>query len=767
MDNKVVSLAKFVTSKPWLVVIMTLVIIFATAAGMKRLSVSGDYKVFFKEDNAQLQAFEETQKRYTKNDSVLIVLAPEDGDVFSKKSLEALGWLTEEAWQTPFSIRVDSITNYQHSWAEGDELIVRELVEDPANVTPEQAERARQIATKEPLLVNRLISPDGKVTAVNINIHFRSTNPNTELQEVLNHAKELRANFEQRYPEIKTYMTGNVVMNGAFRDATRSDMRQLMPIMMLVLATLLIFFLRSVSGTISIFVSIFLSIMFAMGFIGWAGATISAPVASAPTIILTMVVANSVHILVAFFQEMRKGLEKQAAMIESLRLNFQPVILTNVTTILGFLSMNFSEAPPFHLLGNTVALGLVATFILSITFMPAMMMLLPVKLSKKEDPWPARMRRLAEFVLNNRRMLLFSGAAIILVLSSFTVKNEFNDEFHKYFSTSTEFRQSTDFTIDNLTGIYIVDYSLPSGAPEGISLPEYQRKLEEFSEWFKQQPEVLHSNSFTDISKRLNKNMNADDPAFYTIPDNKQLAAQYLLLYEMSLPYGLDLNNQVNLNKSSSRLSVTLGAVSSNDMLAFEKRATQWLKENGLPPMQNAIGTGPSIMFAHIGQINAKSMLNGTILALVMISFLLILALRSLKMGAISLIPNLIPAAVAFGIWGIFVGEIGMSLAVVAGMTLGIVVDDTVHFLSKYLRAKREHKLSSEDSVRYAFESVGVALVITTLVLVAGFLILAMSDFKMNSDMGLMTAVTLMVALVADFLFLPPILTTMEKKSND
>ena len=193
----------------------------------------------------------------------------------------------------------------------------------------------------------------------------------------------------------------------------------------------------------------------------------------------------------------------------------------------------------------------------------------------------------------------------------------------------------------------------------------------------------------------------------------------------------------------------------------LEDAAQQWMKDNA-PGMQTN-GASPSVMFAHIGQRNIRSMLTGTTLALVLISLILTFALRSLKIGLVSLIPNLAPAAMGFGLWGLLVGEVGLALSVVTGMTLGIVVDDTVHFLSKYLRARREQHLSSEDAVRYAFSTVGMALTVTTLVLIAGFMVLTQSPFKLNSDMGLMTAITIAFALAADFLFLPPLLMKVEK----
>jgi predicted RND superfamily exporter protein len=177
-------------------------------------------------------------------------------------------------------------------------------------------------------------------------------------------------------------------------------------------------------------------------------------------------------------------------------------------------------------------------------------------------------------------------------------------------------------------------------------------------------------------------------------------------------------------------------------------------------------GASPTLMFSNIGARNIKSMLLGTTVALILISLILIFALRSVKIGLLSLIPNLIPAALAFGLWGIMVGQIGLALSVVTGMTLGIVVDDTVHFLSKYLRARREKGLNSQDAVRYAFNTVGLALVVTSLVLAAGFFVLTFSAFQLNSNMAIMTAVTIVFAIVADFLLLPPLLMALDGKEH-
>jgi len=753
-------MAELIIRWRWLMLLLPLVLVFGAASGGRFIGFTTDYRVFFGEDNPQLIAFETLQNTYSKNDNVLMVLAPKGGEVFTPQVLAAVEKLTEQAWQVPHSIRVDSISNYQHTEADGDDLIVEDLVYQAESMTVEQIRRARDIAINEPLLVHRLISPNGHVTAVNVTVQLPGKDEGAEVGEVVSHVRQLVDQVRQDYPFLDVYLTGIVMMNNAFPEASQGDMKSLTPIMFAIVIVLLGLLLRLISGTVVTVLVILFSIVAAMGLTGWLGIRLTPPSSAAPTIILTMAVANCVHILINFVHALRKGEDKRQAMTESLRINLQPVFLTSLTTAIGFMSMNFSDAPPFRDLGNIVAMGVAISFVLSVTFLPALMMLLPVRVRPRVEGQSHVMDHVAEFVIRSRARLLWGMAAVIIVLVAMVPKNELNDEFVKYFDETIDFRQATDFTTANLTGLYFIEYSLPAGEVGGVSNPAFLRKVEQFSEWFRQQPETLHVNTITDVFKRLNRNMHGDDNAWYTIPEQRELAAQYLLLYEMSLPFGLDLNNQINVDKSATRFTVTLHSLSTNELLALEERARQWLKDNA--PQHYADGASPSIMFAHIGYRNIRSMLSGTVLALILISMTLIFALRSLKIGLISMVPNLVPAAMAFGLWGLLVGQVGLALSVVIGMTLGIVVDDTVHFLSKYLRARREQGKNAADAVRYAFSTVGMALWVTSLVLICGFMVLAQSAFELNSSMGLMTALTIALALLADFLFLPPLLMKLD-----
>jgi predicted RND superfamily exporter protein len=314
-----------------------------------------------------------------------------------------------------------------------------------------------------------------------------------------------------------------------------------------------------------------------------------------------------------------------------------------------------------------------------------------------------------------------------------------------------------------LGGAAQIDFTLDSGQASGVHDPAFIAATEQFGRYLETLPSTKHVSQISDVFKRLNKNMHADDPAFYRLPETAELAAQYLLMYEMSLPFGLDLNNQLDLDKSATKVSATLMNLGSKEMTALEAQAIAWFTSQY--PQYTIEASSTALMFAHIGERNMASMMQSLPMAMVLISALLMLSLRSFRLGLISLLPNLVPALMGFAVWHFYSGEINLGLSIVASMSLGIIVDDTVHFLAKYQAARKEGR-DAEAAIRYAFHSVGWALVITTVVLVIGFSVLLLSDFRLNSDMGMLTGIIILLALVIDFLFLPAVLLRFDRNKT-
>lgn len=748
---------------PWITMMLTLIIAIAAAKGGENLYFRGDYKVFFEKEFPQLVAFEEMQRLFNKNDNVSIIVVPKDGNVFSNEMMAQIKELTDEAWQTPFSSRVDSITNYQHTWAEEDDLIVEDLILELDMIDEESVQRAKDVSTVEPNLVNRLVSPDGKVAIVNITVQLPDKENNTlEVIEITEYAKQLSQSFADKYESADFYHTGVILMNYSFATEGQKDMQTLIPLMFLAIIVLLAILLRSILGMLSTLVVIVLTIAATMGVGGWFGYFLSTGTINVPIVVMTLAVADCVHLVASMQFAMRQGKSREEAVAFAMDLNLMPIFITSATTAIGFLTLMFSESPVLADFGELSAIGVMIAFVLSVTLLPALLRILPMKVRVAPEHHGS-MEKLGNWVVEKHKILLPVTGVIMLAFSALIPLNEINDEATKYFDKSTSFRQSVDKQEELISGMSSINWALYSGEAQGINNPAFVKAIADFSEWLRNQPEVDHVATISDTIKRLNKSMNGDNPDFYRLPEDRELNAQYLLMYEMSLPYGLDLNNQLNIDKSSTQIVSTLKNLGSKEYVALEDRAIAWFAENA--PQVRMAASSPTLMFSHIGETNMDSMIVSMIAALFLISGLLVFALRSVRLGAISLIPNIMPAAVGFGIWALISGEINLGLSIVVSMTLGIIVDDTVHFLSKYQRARNEGR-DAEASVRYAFSSVGRALVITTLVLCVGFSLLALSSFRMNADMGMATALIIFIALVVDFLFLPAFLLVADKRDT-
>jgi len=755
------SYGRWVVRYRWWIILLTIPAVAAATLGIPRLSISNDTRVFFGAQNPDYQRLQVFENTYSREQNVFFVVAPRDSNVFTAETLAAIAELTRRGWKLPCSRRVISLANFQHLRAEEDDLLVEDLVGDPNDLCERDIERIRRFALAENTIVHRLVSPAGHVAGVYVALAM----PEEERTAVLEVAEAAQATVDElgaKYPDIDVHLTGSVMIDHAFGEASKKDFRTLVPPMFIAMSVLIGIALQSFLGTLAAVAVIVLSMVSGLGLAGWLGVSLNAVSVGAPGLILTLAVADSVHILTTMAHLMRQGRPRHEAVAESLRINLQPVFLTSITTIIGFLSMNFSESPPFRDLGNIVALGVAKAFLYSVLLLPALMAVLPASArAERLSRIHLNYDRLADFVVHRRKPVLWIMLALAVFGASGISQIELNDNFLSYFDDTFTFRRATDFLIENLTGWDVIEYSLPAGQSGGITDPAYLAKVDEFARWYRRQPRAVCVHTITDTIKRLNRDMHGGDESYYRLPDRRDLIAQYLLFYEMSLPFGCDLNDQIDVDRSATRFAVTFESMSARELRDMDKAARRWLEANAPASMQTP-ATGVSLVWAHIARRNIISMLRGSFTALLLISGIMIVALRSGKLGLASLVPNLLPPLTAFGIWGMIVGRVGLALSVVVTMTIGIVVDDTVHFLSKYRRARRQEGMSPEEAVHFAFHTVGSAMWVTSVALTAGFLVLTLSHYRISSEMGRMCALTVVLALVMDFLLLPTLLLKID-----
>ena len=486
-DRTAAILADNVIRFRWLVILASLLVVLAAASGGRFLDFSNNFRVFFSDKNPELVAFDHLQATYTKSDNILFVLQPNDGEVFSPRVTAAIEALTEDAWKIPFAIRVDSISNFQHSWADGDDLTVEDLIRGGGELPPADLARRKAIALAEPLLNGSLIAPDARTTGVNVTLQYPEQSL-AEVPEAVGFARGLAAEIRADYPELHVALSGVSMLNNAFAESGQADVMTLIPIMYAVLIAIMLIALRSISGTISTLLVIGFSTATAMGLAGYAGIKLSPISIMAPTIILTLAIADSVHILMSMRDLMREGKDKLTALKESIRINFLAISITSLTTIIGFLTLNFSDSPPFWDLGNITAMGIAAAWVYSLAFLPAMVSLLPCRVKARvqgDQASTSLMERLAGFVIARYRAVLVVTVALSFVLVAAVPTLDLNDSWVKYFDNRVQFRPDAEFAIENLGGVYPVEFSVEAAEPGGISEPQYLERLEAFTGWLR------------------------------------------------------------------------------------------------------------------------------------------------------------------------------------------------------------------------------------------------------------------------------------------
>ncbi|MYB34319.1 MAG: MMPL family transporter [Gammaproteobacteria bacterium] len=744
------------------IIVAAIIASIVAASGIMSLNLVTDYRAFFEKDNPELQAYNLLESTYEKSDNVLFMIVPDDRNATSQQALAAALWLTEHSWQIPFGSRVDSISNFPAMSSDRDGLVVRNLV--TPEIIGDEAKRQEilDIALADPRLAGNLIARDGRVSAVNVTIKLPDDNNAESIASVADHARNLVVEAREKFPGIDFRLVGTVIINQTFTEASIATMGTVLPASLVVMALIIWFLTRGLASVVAIGAVVVLSVVATMGLAGWTGIPFSSATSATPIIVLTLAVANCLHVLVTVQERIGAGDSCADAVIRSIEVNLYPVFLASLTTAIGFLMINFSEVPLYRHLGTLVAIGTSVSFLLSVSFLPALISLLPIK-AHHADQGRFSIAAISEMTIRHRTTLLWGSILVVVGLSAAVPQNELNDVVTNFFEEDVQLRKDTDFLDENLSGNTVIEYSISANGPGEIADPIFLQDVATFADWFRVQPETRHVLVLSDTFRQLNKSMHDDKPESYRIPENRNLASQFLLLYELSLPFGLDLNNRIDVAKSSTRMTVTARTLSTDELLELDARAKSWLEGNA-PSFSEVHSSGPALMFAHIGDRNIRAMLVGTVIAFLCIAVILILAFRSLRIGLMSLVANFVPGLMAFGMWGMMVGEVGLALSVVLAMTIGIVVDDSVHFLCKYLHARRHLHRDPEDSVRYAFRTVGRALYSTTAILTAGFLILGFSDFLPTGQMGQLTAIVIALALICDFLLLPPLLLMIDRQ---
>ena len=749
----------------YLSILFCLVLLIASFRGVGGIAFSPDMEQFFPEDYPISENHAHIEDTFYSSDSVIIAIGVDEGTVFNPRILNLIEEITDKAWSTPHSIRVDSLSNFSFVRAEVDDLIVEPFIEESLEWDQKKINERSTLIEKEEQAYGTILSKDKKTTFINISIDAPREDVEKEYAESMEHIFAFMDPLKKEYPEADMRYAGIVYIEYLSPLIVKAEMPILIPTLLFVILLSLFILLRNVVAVISSLVVIVFSVVTAVGILGHFNSTVSQPFLMVPILVATLAVADCVHLFNVYFQS---KLEKNAkdSIIKSLRLNLEPLLLTSLTTSIGFLCLNLAPIPALRVVANGIVIGVVAAFVFSIFFLAPLMSFFNVKASSQIENQTKLSKRVGQFSLKNRKKIIWLVPLFSAFLMSFIPLNETKDNPMEFYSERfTSVAEDTKWLAKRLGGTFLVTYEYVS--EDLVSDPEYLRQLDEFTTWLENQDEVLSVNSLSKIIKNLNRTLNGDDQSWYVIPQDSELVAQYLFFYEMSLPFGLDLTSTINQERTSTKVTVSLKEIDSKAFIEFYDRVDDYASLSIVSGNLSGGGGTRSVM-AFMGMLLAEQLMYALIIGFIVITLAIALFYRSLSAGLITAIPNILPIGVAFGIWGIFSSNVSMLVSLGIGCTLGIVVDFSVHFLSKYLYARRSLSLSAEESVLYAFETVGFPLTIMTVSLCMGFAVLFLASFMPLRGFAGITMISFVAALIIDLLLFPAVLIAWDggKKYN-
>ena len=755
--------AKLLIKYRYLSIGLVIIVVCLLATGLTKLTFNPDLETYFPEGHPAVIRYNEIDDMFIPTDNLIIAVHSNEGTLFNGDSLKVIEELTRKSWTIPYSVRVDSLTNYSYVKSVNDDLIVEPFIEEAEKKSIEFIEKRKDLVAGEDIIYKSLISEDKKTSVVSIIVDPPGPNKEDQNSELINYILGFIEPIKESNENLDIRLLGNPYLDYISPRIVKAEMPVVMPLMLLLIFLIVFLMIRSYAAVLSTFIVILMSLIATFGSIGILGNPLNQMVTTIPILIITLALADCIHLFSIYFQNRVKGISSKESMEKSLEMNIQPLFLTTISTCIGFLCLNFIEVTPLRDLGNAVAIGIGFAFIFTIFFIAPIVSFFEVKTASKVTKQTRFSTSVGSFILKNGNKLIFSITSISFLILLCIPMNELDENpTQMYAEGFTSFSSDTLWLDEKLSVTFPVNF-LATNEEGQVSDPDFLKILDKFSVWLEEREQVNHVTSLANNMKNLNKSMHGDDPEWKKIPENADLSAQYLFFYEMSLPMGLDLNSSISQDRKSTKISATLKDMSANEFKEFNNEVLGYLQQNNL---ENMISEPSSfrVIFTYMVEAIVNSLLYGLFIGILLITLIIGLFFRSYLLPALSIFPNILPIGMGFGLWGLFVGDVGFMVAVGMGSTLGVIVDFTVHFLSKYELARKEFKKSVEESVIYSFETVGFALIIMTVVLALGFSVLNLVTFIPIQDFAKFSVICFIGGLIINFLFLPNLLMKFDKR---
>ncbi len=754
-------ISAFVIEHPKKFLLFSILFIAAFIPGLLRFNEKYDVRIWFRETDPQIERLNAFERHFGNDENLVFAMYSESG-IFDQQSMNTLVELTEKTWLIPEVLRVDSLTNYSDTFGEGDEIFVEPFIKEGEWEDSYLSERQER-ASKHRVLPDYLISKDGKSAMVFARlVPTLEGSPNYKL--IVAKARELIKELNEKDPEAQFHLIGEAAVNDAFREVSWNDSEKIIPLMFALIIIYMLFTFRSISATLLPLTLIGTSILVTFGFCFYLGMDYNQILSILPGILVAISIADSVHLIVTYLQFRGMGHDSKEAGVYALHKNFIPTFLTSVSTMIGFWSLMVTDLIPIREMGLLAGVGTAVAWVLTITMVAPAMVLAPIKISPhfkiftkdlSPQPWSIK----ATTFIQKSSFLIVAG---FLILSGFSIwygsKVVVNSNPYEYFSDHIPLKQANEFVKDVFGGNAGPEFVFESGVVDGIKDPEFLARIEQLKNWLDSKEYINKTIDIIDIVKETHQALNAGNPEFYKIPPEREAIAQELFLYTMSLPQGMDLNNRMTLDNESMRMSILWSVFDTRGWLDHVDEIEQKMKELGI----QGHATGKFLLFQRMMDYVVMTFLQSITMAMILIAILMMLLLRSFKLGLLSIFPNILPLTFGAAFMHLVGIDLNIGSALVASVCLGIAVDDTIHFLTNYYRLRSEGH-SIYDTITRVFTYTGSALLVTTVILVSAFALFIIGDFVPNFHFGLLSAFVLVVALITDVVFLPALLFSIDK----
>ncbi|MBF0275034.1 MAG: MMPL family transporter [Nitrospinae bacterium] len=747
------------------VILFSLLLAVGSLYCAKDLKFNNSNEMWFIEDDKTLLDYQSLLATFGDDEFLIVGIENKDKtSLFNQQDIEKIKQITDFLKEEEYVTKVQSLSKAEIITGDEEGLTVRKLFKR-FDLTKKEYQEKEKIALNDRLLKGLLINEDatfsiitGRVKHVEGTIDFKVVLSNKLKQFI----KDI--NQENNY---NIFLSGGPILDESFLTHSLNDQMKLMPVLTLVIVITLFYSFRTIFGTILPLGVIFGTIVMVYGYMGVLGHDMNMLNAIVPIIILAIGVADAVHILVDYYHEVNKGHSSKIAAENSIKNLFTPCFFTSITTSIGFLSFSTSKLVPLKELGGEAAFGVFAAFLLSVTLLPALLSFLKPKPKKAEritenNLFYNQLHRISTFTPRQNKVILTVFGIITMVFLYFVLQVKVDANAMNYFKDSSVIKQETSYIDSRLKGIFNIEIVVDSGKDGGVKEPEFLKKLEVLVQHFESFPDYGKIISLLDFIKKMNKVMHEDREEFYKIPDTREEVAQYLLLYSFSSP-DEDLTDIVDYNYRYTRISARVPIMNTSRSKELTQETKTFIKQE-LPELSITL-TGLAILFNALDIYILDSQITAFSTAFFLIFFMMILVFKSLKYGILSMIPNLFPVFAAAGIMGMFGIYLEFGTVMVACVVIGIGVDDSIHYLNRYLRKKRSG-YSRRESIAFALHEAGKPIVFTSVILFFGFFVLLFGSFKINILFGLLVCVAILFALLADLFLLSSIMLTLPDKNS-